>query len=1268
MNTSHQPLIVAAWLSVIFAVSLAAQDPLLPGKPLERTIADGQPHTYRITLQAGQFVQFAVQQTSCDVALTVLAPDGKKIGEADTTMYGLPETLSVIAATMGEYQLTVQIGRLIKVQGKYQLRATLHDTPTEQDKQRITAERLMFDLSKAPNTQQRMDNAQQALTLWRGLGERYWEAYLLSRISFIHSNELQQNDKAIEITEQALTIVRALKDRTSEAILTANLGWFQYTQRKYEKSRAHYETALAIYRSIQHKPGEIELLSRLINLSTSLGELEKAQEYFQQALPLTVETGSRFAEYQLRRGMATGFNAKGRYLEALPHLDIALTIARELKEQAWEASALDALGFVAYFGKNDLPQAIASHEQALAIYRQLKMRSAELFQLARLGFIYREDAQEDVARNYYESALAIVRELKDAREAMVLNQLGQIYHRMYGTDKAIETYEQMLTASRLYKQKNWEADALTNLGTAYLYGKQNLEKGMQFLEQSLAVSKEANYYIGHTFNLQQLSESYRLLGEYEKAVGLMNESIVVATKVGPGAKQFEVFAWYSLGQLYFFLGQHEKALEATHTGIKLAEAIVVENRRPTEGGYMLLGMLHQSKKQFDQAREAHEKMLTIFQKWNDQQAIASAYELLASDYVGLEQYERALEYLDQAKLIRNSPKYIGNGAQLEAQYGDVRFGQKNYAQAIAHHQRALFLYRQKLLGKPYEAPYYEQLMKDWKASGEATMAIYFGKQAVNSYQDIRASLQNLEKDLQQSFLKSKEQTYRELADLLISQGRLPEAEQVIRMLKEEEFYEYIRRDNKNAPKSEKASLTPEEAALDKRYREIADNLTAIGSERSALLEKQTRTPEENQRLTKLEADLSVAAQKFQRFLDGLATEMTKSKDAIVRYSQVSDAQGLQSDLRELGKGVAALYTIVGEDKYSVILTTADVQKAYQTPIKAADLNRKILAFRAVLQNPKLDPLPLAQELYKILLAPVAKDLRAMKAETLMWSLDGVLRYVPMTALHDGEKYLVERFRHSVFTPVSNARLKDTPSRHWQALGLGVTKSFGANIPALPGVAEEMRGIIKAAGSQTGVLPGTIKLDEQFTQEAMLTSLREQKPVVHIASHFQFKPGNETASALLLGDGQFLSLATIKSLANPFSGVELLTLSACDTATGGIGANGNEIEGFGALAQKKGAKAVIASLWPVADRSTKTLMQEFYRRREARADLPKVEALRQAQIQLMQGELVTTVELTQREIVHETKATANAPAYKVDPKKPYAHPYYWAPFILIGNWK
>jgi CHAT domain-containing protein len=291
----------------------------------------------------------------------------------------------------------------------------------------------------------------------------------------------------------------------------------------------------------------------------------------------------------------------------------------------------------------------------------------------------------------------------------------------------------------------------------------------------------------------------------------------------------------------------------------------------------------------------------------------------------------------------------------------------------------------------------------------------------------------------------------------------------------------------------------------------------------------------------------------------------------------------------------------------------------------------------------------------------------------MWSLDGVLRYLPVSALHDGKQYLVEQYRNTVFTPASQSRLLLEPSRKWTALGLGVTKARGERIPALPGVAEEMRGIIRDEENKSGVLPGTIKLDEAFTEESMLIELRKRNPVVHIASHFQFSPGNETNSALLLGDGKFLSLAQIKSLPNIFGGVELLTLSACNTATGGSGANGKEVEGFAVLAQRQGAKAVVASLWPVYDASTKVLMQDFYRLRESRADITKAEALRQAQLRLLRGETTTeaaNASTADRKIAHEDgKAeAANKLAFKADPKKPYAHPYYWAPFILIGNWR
>ena len=125
------------------------------------------------------------------------------------------------------------------------------------------------------------------------------------------------------------------------------------------------------------------------------------------------------------------------------------------------------------------------------------------------------------------------------------------------------------------------------------------------------------------------------------------------------------------------------------------------------------------------------------------------------------------------------------------------------------------------------------------------------------------------------------------------------------------------------------------------------------------------------------------------------------------------------------------------------------------------------------------------------------------------------------------------------------------------------------------------------------------------------------------------------------------------------------------------ADGKEVEGFGVLAQRQGAKAVIATLWPVADASTKVLMQELYRRHTTQPRVPKIEALRQAQLALLHGQKPV------RKLVAQGKRsltviapvaepsdsnTAALSRFPMNPRAPYAHPFYWAPFILIGNWK
>ena len=190
----------------------------------------------------------------------------------------------------------------------------------------------------------------------------------------------------------------------------------------------------------------------------------------------------------------------------------------------------------------------------------------------------------------------------------------------------------------------------------------------------------------------------------------------------------------------------------------------------------------------------------------------------------------------------------------------------------------------------------------------------------------------------------------------------------------------------------------------------------------------------------------------------------------------------------------------------------------------------------------------------------------------------------------------------------------------------------------------------------------------------MDSLSEGYNVVHIASHFSYQAANPERSFLLLGDGGHLEMSKIQDLTNLFEKTDLVTLSACDTAVGSAmkDANGKDVEGFAYVTQKLGAMAVIASLWPVDDVGTQVLMPRFYSLHQS--GLSKAEALRQAQLSLLKGSResdgATTTQRSSERLSDGALLAANIPfkAFKADPNAKYSHPYYWAPFVLIGNWK
>ena len=457
-------------------------------------------------------------------------------------------------------------------------------------------------------------------------------------------------------------------------------------------------------------------------------------------------------------------------------------------------------------------------------------------------------------------------------------------------------------------------------------------------------------------------------------------------------------------------------------------------------------------------------------------------------------------------------------------------------------------------------------------------------------------------------------------------------------------------------------------------------MTALGNEFSQLeterkasalgeFTKQARYDELKQQL----ADANVV---FQKFLEDLRIRFGQ-KD--VRVAQVES--GLRRTLERLkADRTAAVSTIVGKNELNIIITTTRTQRAHRVEISEEKINTLVATLRRALTSPQYDPRPASQALYDVLIKPIEGDLAGIKADTIVWSMDATLRYLPPAVLWDKEKgYLAERFSNVIVNLASRdtIALPVSDGKTWEVLGVGVSKAVDGFKP-LTAVPAELECIVNDSAPvsaangkrqcETGVLNGRRLLDEDFTLTNFEDSIGRY-PVIHIASHFQLEPGDDRNSFLLLGGGDQRRF-TVEHLRNQsLADGELIVLAACNTATpAGGNANGIEIEGFGSVAQQEGAKAVMATLWAVFDTSTKDLMVEFYRL-YGKGGITKAEALRQAQIKLMNGQYSAgEAGKVRSDIINFEGEGEDLPKFTTDPKAPFAHPYYWSPFVLIGNWR
>jgi CHAT domain-containing protein/Flp pilus assembly protein TadD len=1243
-------------LRQVLAQDSVSDIPLLnPGAVIENSLDSQEIHHYKFDLEKDTFLQVRLKQNGIDIRIIFANPDGRYIASMDSTngVQG-SETLSFIAESPGIIVLEIKPIDAKAKAGSYLLTSSISQA-TPQDRRRVEVERIFMDgMVKSVKNGPSDSTFVQFETALKG-----WQELQDSYMVEVTNNQIRRlkNRKALLLYKTASNLVNKGGD---ESLKTAIL---------------FLKEASKITKETGEKQGEINCLSMLATIKYDTGNKKEALNYYGQVLPLVRELKDQESEASILNNLGSISFQLEENRQALDYFEQALVLFRILKNRKAEAAKLNDIGAV-HIALDEAQKAVDILNQALLIHQERKDKEGEAIVLTNLGKAYSALEKPEEALKVYLQAGAIYPTINSKEgEASNFRGLGSAYSDLEEHQKSIEAYEKALPFYLASPTKGDAADILDWIAVAYS-AMGNKPETIAYFRQSRALYKEIGDVESEVRTLSSLGALSLDVGEKQDALDYYLEALSLCQRAKE--KQCEAIAFSDLGNTYIALGERQKAVTEYDKALKIL--IEVRDKKGECGVRALLGAFYNSIGNDIKASEYLNQALVLARDIKDKKreietlnGLASLVNIKVGADKKLEYYQRILS------LDENNVAALNNIALVYDELGEKQRAANNRIQAFLHSQGS---------NKDMEIVGLLALEARYKSLGNKNLAIFFGKKVVDRYQELRQVIGKSDYETQRAFLRQIDFVYKDVAQNLIEERRFAEAIQVMDFYRDQQFYDLGR--NLNEP-AKHCFVSPPEAALNSPYNQAIEKVQTTGGQIEDL-ERRTGRREldeyEAAQLQKLRGDLKLAGDKFIEFLKEAENEFSKTNNEYQNPSSPA-LGGIQPSLRELKaktkQSPAALYTFIGREKLYILLVQPEGEiKSFETPIKEADLEAKIRQFYAILYRPFYDPKPLAKELYDIVFKPVEATLKADRVTTLLWSLEGDLRYIPVTAFWDGEKYLVERYQNVIFTRIDSDRTLRSVAANWKGIGFGSSLASKITVngeeksfPALPFTNQELSAIFGYPGKSVGIIKGEVFADDKFDKKSFLNLKQNNFHLVHISSHFSFRPGDDLRSFLVLGNGSFITLNEMKKTPDLFSEVELLTLSACDTATTQADSNGREIDAFAELAQRLGAGSVIATLWQVREDSTSYLMKAFYENREKGKQL-KVQALQKAQLDLLYGRNETGPGARSPQDIPVVKGDVPPTEIEIEQKyrvifmpekgKQFSHPYYWAPFVLFGNWQ
>jgi CHAT domain-containing protein len=789
------------------------------------------------------------------------------------------------------------------------------------------------------------------------------------------------------------------------------------------------------------------------------------------------------------------------------------------------------------------------------------------------------------------------------RQAIAKGQIQEFYASMESMGPLAESKGDWERASMAYTQASFVATRLGQLQKAVAHGIKAIEMGERAKNPTLQVVA-----------IMWLGQAYEAIGQPEKQREWLTKGIDRIKQISVNREFYEGMIYRQLGQNYLLQNETQEAIKHLTHSVQVLDSLLSYHQRNRASN--------------PQARQ---------QIANIEPQIVNGYNQLGTAYLRAGNSQEAIKAFERGMVIFKSSTIkttadtslaLGLGRAYLAQ-GDFPLAFKNLSEALqkteTSHQPSDIQEITSALGA--------LLLK----TGKEAEAIPYYKKALDSIESTRGQLES--EEFRTTFIENKGDAYSGMIQAQLSVKRFDDAFNYSERARSRSFLDIL---GNKVQLARSGALMEQERALQARINVLR-----------AMMEGAETDSEQAPQLRK---EIDEAQKDYNDYLAKLRKE-NKEQASLMSVEPLTIKQVQE----RLDAGVTMLEYFVTSSSVYVWVVEKDRVEFVSTPVARKDLVAKVTELRDIIYQlgEKERFNGLSQEIYKLLIQPALLHIRGNE---LVIVPHDVLHYLPFQALVGTDnRYLIEKYP---IYYLSSASLMQFTQEKRRAMGEKVL-AFGNPDLDDPQMALQFAEI--EAGEIKKLYPqSTVLLKKEATEEKA-KSLSPQNDIIHFASHAELNEDDPLASAIRLAksdkeDGRL----EVREIFGMDLKASLVVLSACETGLGKL-SSGDELVGLTRAFIYAGTPSVVASLWNVEDSSTAQVMASFYKNLKT---MSKVEALRQAQLNLIRGNINSDL-LARRGIGGIGKlGEVPAPKSPSQDSNPIAistsHPFFWAPFILVGE--